>query len=373
MDASKLLEMRPDRSLLDPNFEGYKLSLESMSKLRQPLAQKPDRVVPSEDQYSFMHAHIFSMHNHLVPDPWESNAAYYVDANWVIQSIKYNTNSGTFERIRPVLNCPKSSRQIGDYNYNLSIVSEKYGLLSDGRGTLNICDTGDRVLNTEWKCIQALRPLNDDVTGFAIQDARFDIVGGHRQINCVLLHVERTDDGFKCVLDWIILEHQPDNSWTQKSVKQLSGKSLPSYCALDVKGDGLIISSDVAFRRENTDISAEDANGVTNADSTFRWTQTDDEVLIIFDIEKSAEKQDFKIVSDSQRLHVIWKHAELFDAALHDKIDAGLTTWQLVSAIPFYVTEISVQNKFTSFAKEFKSKITDKNCSIAFRKMKRYH
>lgn len=329
MDATKPLEMRPNRSLLDPNFEGYKLSLETMSKLRQQLAEKPDRVVPSEDQYSFMHAHLFSMQNHLVQDPWESNAAYYIDANWVVQSIKYNTNTGTFERIRPVLNCTKSNRQIGDYNYGLQFLSEKYSLLTDGRGTVLLIDTGDRKLNAEWKCIQTVRPLNDDVTGFSLQDARFDIVAGHRQINCVLLHIERTDDGFKCVLNWIILEHQTDNSWTSRSVKQLCGKSLPSFCALDVKGNGLIISSDVVFRRENNEISTEDANG----DSSFRWTQTDDEVLIIFNIGKAAEKQDFKIVSDVQRLHVIWKHAELFDAELYAKIDAGLTTWQLVSVL----------------------------------------
>lgn len=337
MDASKLLEMRPDRTLLDPNFDGYKLSLETMSKLRVPLAQQPDRVVPSEDQYSFIHAHLFSMHNHLVKDPWESNAAYYIDVNWVVQAIKYNANTGTFERIRPVLNCTKSNRQIGDYNYNFCFVSEKYSLISDGRGSVLLVDTGDRLLNTEWKCIQIIRPLNDDVTGFVIKDARFDIVGGNRQINCVLVHIERTDDGFKCVLDWIILEHQPDNSWTHRSVKQLSGKSLPSYCALDVKGDGIIISSDVAFRPEKNEISIEDANGVEkeNGDSTFRWTQTDDEVLITFNIEKlkSAESPDFKIVSDVQRLHVTWKHADLFDAELYDKIDAGLTTWQLVSEI----------------------------------------
>lgn len=336
MDASKLLEMRPDRSLLDPHFEGYKLSLETMSKLRLPLAQRPDRVAPSEDQYSFMHAHLFSMHNHLVADPWEPNAAYYIDANLVVQSIKYNTNTGAFERIQPVLNCTKSNRQMGDYNYDLCFVSEKYCLLSDGCGTVSLIDTGDRVLTTEWKSIHIVRPLND-VTGFAIQDARFDIIGGHRQINCCLLHIERTDDGFKCVLDWIVFEHKPDNSWTLRSVKQLSGKSLPSYCALDVKGDGLIICSDVAFRRENSGLSEElfieDANGVANGDSSFRWTQTEDEVLITFDIEKSAEKQDFKIVSDVQRLHVFWKHAEWFDAELFTKIDAGLTTWQLVSAI----------------------------------------
>uniref|UniRef100_A0A1B0GNI9 Protein-lysine N-methyltransferase n=1 Tax=Phlebotomus papatasi TaxID=29031 RepID=A0A1B0GNI9_PHLPP len=51
----KILELRPDRKLLKSNFDGYKLSLEPVAIIKEALQMMPDRVHPSEAQYSFLH------------------------------------------------------------------------------------------------------------------------------------------------------------------------------------------------------------------------------------------------------------------------------------------------------------------------------
>lgn len=43
-----------------------------------------DQVFPSEDQFSFVHMKVFSLHNHLFSDPWSENSVYFLDSSFKI-------------------------------------------------------------------------------------------------------------------------------------------------------------------------------------------------------------------------------------------------------------------------------------------------
>jgi hypothetical protein len=68
----KLLDLRPDRNLLLEDFDGYKLSLEPTPLLKHELTIKPDKV--RTNKYSFLHAQLFGLHNHLVRDNFSPNS-----------------------------------------------------------------------------------------------------------------------------------------------------------------------------------------------------------------------------------------------------------------------------------------------------------
>lgn len=363
MSSIKVLELRPDRTLLNPKFDGYKLSLEPMAKLKVPLtAGRPDRCIPNDDQYSFMHAQLFSLHNHLCADPWEPYAAYFVDVNWTVQRIKYNENNGTFDSCRSVYSCGRSGdRHPGDYNYTLQFVSEKYSVLADGRGSLHLIDTGDRsgggANSSVWKCISSTQPLgggsgddDDDANEsdrirFIIQDARFDILNEVRQINCILLHVARRVDeaiennssGFECHLDWIRLQADAKDvqKWTLSRVRTFTGSTMPAYCTLSTKCAALLVCSDSPFRAlvNGNDVVDQDMveNGCDATDHrTYSWQQVDDEIVITFVLDRiEAETEAIKVVADAQRLHVTCHHHDLLNAQLYATVDSSLTTWQL--------------------------------------------
>lgn len=67
----KLFELRPDRSLLNPDFNGYKLSLDKIPALKKEFDTSVDRVLPNNEQYSLLHAKLFGLHNHLYTDHFD--------------------------------------------------------------------------------------------------------------------------------------------------------------------------------------------------------------------------------------------------------------------------------------------------------------
>lgn len=56
------------------------------------LIAEPDVVVPSDDQYSFLHTKLFGTHNKLFTDPW-TETVYYIDVKWKIHSFDPEINS----------------------------------------------------------------------------------------------------------------------------------------------------------------------------------------------------------------------------------------------------------------------------------------
>ena len=61
-----MLDLRPDRSLLNPNFDGYKLSLDKVPSFSAALPSKLRSRAASEDQFSFLHAKLFGQSSNLI-------------------------------------------------------------------------------------------------------------------------------------------------------------------------------------------------------------------------------------------------------------------------------------------------------------------
>jgi hypothetical protein len=51
-----------------------------------------DHVLPSDDQYSFLHVKVFGLQNHLYGDPWARDDVYYVDKRWRVHKSVKNRN-----------------------------------------------------------------------------------------------------------------------------------------------------------------------------------------------------------------------------------------------------------------------------------------
>lgn len=143
----QLVDLRPNRDLLNAHFDGYKLTLQPLPKLRAALVRAPGRRHTSDDQYSYLHAQLFSTHNHLVRDAYAAGAYYYVDAAGAVHCARYAADSGRLaEHVRQVYAAPAAGieRYAGDYNATLVFVGGKCAVLADGSGGLSVLETGDR-------------------------------------------------------------------------------------------------------------------------------------------------------------------------------------------------------------------------------------
>lgn len=355
----KLVELRPNRDLLNAHFEGYKLTLQPLPKLRSALVQPPGRRHTSDDQYSYLHAQLFSTHNHLVRDPYTPGAYYYVDAAGAVHCVRYAADSGRLaEHVRPVFGAPAAGieRYAGDYNATLTFVSGKCAVLADGSGGLSVLETGDRqrqeTADETWKLLHAFRPLDDNVATdddddsevpaaaapFVLLDARLDVEGLYRRVHAVLLHiVKRPDDHtFETVLDWVLVSQQTASNWQCTRLKRLRSRCMPAYCALEARGAALLLAGDQPFVLAGLDDQQSVATVATaiDAELPFGWHQNAEDVIVRFDVPAGAQTADFRVVTERRRVCVTNTGTAgaavcLLDAELYGDIDAGLTTWLL--------------------------------------------
>lgn len=351
MSSPAIIDLLPNRLLLSPNFDGYKLSLDPIPVLKNPLTTAPKRIFTNDDQYTFLHAKLFSLHNHLFRDPWLPDSAYFLDDNRTIQNIRYESSTGKLTPIKAVHKIPKSTESKEVYNASLCFVSERHCVFSNGCGDLRIFDTSDRYRNNEWKTLFTDNALNGSQP-FIIQDARWDTIDGIPHIHCLLLSVQRNESAenekFHAIIDWVALK-KDSNEWTQQHVRQLKGNALPEYCQLEPKCKALLISADAYFEFtfdtdnpivDESEHMSVDAKSTDDTDR-FVWNQADEDVYIHFDTPRDTTKQNVKVVCDGVKLQVWLKEELLLDANLLQEVDNELTTWNLVRFI-FYLRNIFI-------------------------------
>uniref|UniRef100_A0A182SHT5 NudC domain-containing protein 1 n=1 Tax=Anopheles maculatus TaxID=74869 RepID=A0A182SHT5_9DIPT len=306
------IELAPDRKLLKTNFDGYILSLEPVPVLTADFTStnSPHRVKPNEQQYSYYHARLFGMQNHLVRDPWATGQCYYIDVTGMVQRICYDSTLGRMRPLVAVFKLPLAPTDpapdgddTGTHRYNCSLVfpSEQLCLLSDGCGTVRVLETGDRTTGREWKLQSAIRPVENNLAegvlpgGSMLLDGRFLVQDGKRLLHCVLLQIEHHAMGkSKSLLHWITLEQSAPPGWTLSVSRTLQSAGYPRYCVLDYHATGILVACDEPFRflydSENPVVIPEPKPiGVDAAEQTaweqfpFRWVQTLEEINVTFD------------------------------------------------------------------------------------------
>ena len=206
----KVVPMKRDSDLCDPNFSGYKLSLEGVAIQSSELGagEGPSHVQPGSSQYSFLHSKLYGEHNHLVADPWgRGDAVYYIGRGGGVIRLEGG-------QLRELWKGVGSSRKVeGGYNRRLLFVGEREAVVSDGEGQLFIVDTGRRGEGEgTWKTV-----FCDAVCG---RDRPFVVVGGEvgrgsTEMEVVVQYVEERgkvegvgipmdgNSGFLNVLEWI--------------------------------------------------------------------------------------------------------------------------------------------------------------------------
>ena len=337
----QLIELRPDTRLLKSNFDGYKLSLEPIPVLKQELSSKPDRVLRNDNsEYSFLHVSLFQLHNHLVSDPWLQNTTYFLDSNLTIQKVHYDTNNGKLKPVYPVFRSGKIRRELGAtgiYNCDFKFISEKYAIFSDGKGTLKLLDTGDRLKSVEWKNLFSFQPLdeNHEGGGFLILDAKFLIDNGEQQIHILLVHVHQIESKFFAILNWIVMkQNQETKEWSTFSRRTLKGKGNPCHVSFDPKCCGLVYSSnhpfDFTFDSINEVVKEEEVLTVeSQMDSVdnFTWCQDGEDITVSFKVIPGMEKENFVVNCQETCIEVTCEPEILVKSDIFSSIDTFLTTW----------------------------------------------
>ncbi|XP_030382128.1 nudC domain-containing protein 1 [Scaptodrosophila lebanonensis] len=376
-----VVDLTVDRNLLCPNFDGYKLSFDAMPVLRQDCVRFPLRLEPHMNQFSLLHVEVFAMHNLLFSDPWARNDSYYVNSAHDVVRCSYDFQHGRATPQHVVYSVERrdhgdgASQRIGDYNYSLRFISEKYCVLCDGMNTLYLLDTGNRDRADQWQLVS--RTTIDDGSnerGYVLYDARLDVVQEQKQISTVCGHVARQDPSNRSQTYTYIMQlvwgrwaqttvptGNPLNAgWEYRICEHLETQGSIYYCAFEPRAESLIICSNrelltrenrramleaaaeaaaaaVAAAAEAAETAAADANDQNEVHNqngeqaertdAYTWSQSDEDVFINFPLRPGAGRNDFNIRCTNHQIRVEYLSETLLDGTLFAEVDNELTTW----------------------------------------------
>lgn len=323
-------ELRQNRNLIKPNFDGYKLSLDNVPVISQECLVEPLHAKPSDEQFSFLHAELFSLHNHLVKDLWDEGTCYYVGVGGEIIRYKYDEIHGSPLEQEEVFRFDLSDREEGDYNVSMFFVSEVFCVICNGRDELFIVRTSERRKSRpKWKEYEKVT-IDSQYTNFILRDARLEALGDKAQINLILQNVGSAEGTYMTRLLWCTFTFSESTSSSFKISDELSGKGSVNYCAFDPKAKGIVIPchKDFTFHSQRSqEQTADETEPTKQEDATpYTWNQTDDDITVKFNCTHSKELEDYHVICREQSVLVKCKDNVMLEGNLYEKIDADLTT-----------------------------------------------
>ncbi|KMZ09360.1 nudC domain-containing protein 1 [Drosophila simulans] len=370
-----VVELKVDRNLVHSDFAGYKLTFDPVPVLRQEHEYEAHTVQSSSNQFSLLHTELFAQHNHLVADPWMRHCSYFFNNRHQLVQCNYDLQTGNALAQRVVLTVDYNDQgdeelhRPGDYNYTIVFVSERFCVICDGMTSYHLVDTGDRSRTgvQDWERITR-SPVNNNSgnRGFALFDARLDVLQERKQISLVAGHVARRDavgpdqtHVYYMDLTWARWTLSPTNKeWSYNICQRLETTGSLHYCAFEPRADSLVIASnhDVQTpeeRRAADEAAAARLNAPDDHDGqlenggppSYSWSQTDDNVLICFNVPSTASAEEFDVSGSNTT--VVVKHLDevIFTEELYARVVDDLSALKLAdNGLELSLTKAEIQN-----------------------------
>ncbi|RZC33678.1 nudC domain-containing protein 1 [Asbolus verrucosus] len=319
----KLLELRPNRSLQNSDFDGYKLSLAPIPTITEQLKVPVDRLVPDANQYSLLHAKLYALHNHLSGESGESESVYFVDKDLNVQKFCIETELNQFSSVA-VWQIPMQKERIsGDYNVSMKFASEEIAVVADGMGYLYVLDRAPRSNSDEWKII-----FSGDVAGpgqnFVISDVVYK-KSEKPELHLLLVSIRQTNpnERYSTLLHWITL--LKTNSWNQIALRELTVKGVVQYANLEHTCEAVYIVSDAGCKftldSENEICETEGPR----SEKKYTWTQSKEDVTVKFPLPSGANKNLVDIKTEVGHIQVKYEQTIILEGALYQRIDPDMT------------------------------------------------
>ncbi|KAJ8943764.1 hypothetical protein NQ318_011976 [Aromia moschata] len=331
-----LIELCPNRLLLDPNFDGYKLSLQEIRSNKLELTKQVDRILLNSNQYTLLHAKLYGLHNHLIGDPFdETGSVYFVDVDWNI--CKTYIDPFTEDLIQPITvwQIPRdSTRKVGDYNVSLKFVNKDIAVIADGTGFMHIVNTDCRNEDNIFTLLFSDKVIGND-EGFVLLDAVYKVGESQKEeLHVLLINVKQDnlEERFSSILHWISFSKSTEKCWQQEAIRQLKTVGDIQYAALQRdcisvyvvsdNGCNFILNSDNPILTENKDINTD------NAIKTYQWKQDIEEITIRFLLE-SIDKELIHVDTKPTEIDIKYNGNNLLSGELHQRVDSESTTWTI--------------------------------------------
>ena len=360
-DLSKLsaVELRPDRKLIDANFDSYKLSLNPLPSYKAHVIDGVFRVLPGEADLGYEKIRCLTLHNYLVLDPFNKIDVYYVDSIGCLR--RYHIPLET--HIEP----PKMMFSLGS-----NIVSQKKMLppsflfpsaslcvVCDGFGTTFVLDTGLRSDpgHTTWKIMYIDEDRNNpSVILHAVHRIIKHDDSNVEYLDCLFMKFREQSNkkgcdetAIKVQLEWASLSKKSeDEEFGICEVKLFHGKATPTYAALapDCTDLHLAASSPFYFKPawdseidQEIDALSDEHDAEEPKDvqkPPYRWKQNMEDVIIKVDLPPGTPSTAIAYSLSSKHLNLAIRESKdenpevILNGDLYLDADPECSSWEIV-------------------------------------------
>ncbi|KAL3990937.1 CS domain family protein [Acanthocheilonema viteae] len=343
------IDVKPDPTLLDSNFDGYKLSLDPFPIYSYPLKTPVRELQTTNIQYGFEHIKLFSDINYLTYDRHASDSGYkrfvtiLQDFHLCLITFDIQEKKFSISKNNVVIAVPPDEEEIEDrYPATISFPDSKHAFVSNGFGRLTMYITGDRRNATTWEECLSDEPLIVDgkVSSFIIIESRymenkFDVLlrsivpnnksskQGNFSNKIVWLTVIKEVEKMKIIeirsiictghTEMITLDKLPEN------LIVISTGDL-SFC------DNGVSVSDAAEREMNKEYDVETTK---LAKKRYAWSQTRTDVTAVFTCDETVSKKDVSLSLSATSIHFSVKDMILIGGILGGSVDPTSSTYTI--------------------------------------------
>ncbi|TEA24692.1 hypothetical protein DBR06_SOUSAS6310072 [Sousa chinensis] len=336
MEVAANCSLRVKRPLLDPRFEGYKLSLEPLPCYQLELDAAVAEVKLRDDQYTLEHMHAFGMYNYLHCDSWYQDSVYYVDNLGRIMNLTVMLDTA-LGKPREVFRLPTDLIAYDNrLCASMHFTSSTWVTLSDGTGRLYLIGTGERgnSASEKWEIM-----FNEELGNpFIIIHSISLLKAEEHSIATLLLRIEKEEldmkgSGFYVSLEWVTINKKSKDKKKYEITKRniLRGKSVPHYAAIEPNGNGLMIVSYKSFTFvqvcQNLEESKDEDMSEKIKEPLYYWQQTEDDLTVTISLPEDCTKEDIQIQFLPDRVNVVLKGQRFLEGNLYSSIDHESSTW----------------------------------------------
>ncbi|XP_022440288.1 nudC domain-containing protein 1 isoform X2 [Delphinapterus leucas] len=336
MEVAANCSLRVKRPLLDPRFEGYKLSLEPLPCYQLELDAAVAEVKLRDDQYTLEHMHAFGMYNYLHCDSWYQDSVYYVDSLGRIMNLTVMLDTA-LGKPREVFRLPTDLIAYDNrLCASMHFTSSTWVTLSDGTGRLYLIGTGERgnSASEKWEIM-----FNEELGNpFIIIHSISLLKAEEHSIATLLLRIEKEEldmkgSGFYVSLEWVTINKKSKDKKKYEITKRniLRGKSVPHYAAIEPNGNGLMIVSYKSFTfvqvGQNLEESKDEDMSEKIKEPLYYWQQTEDDLTVTISLPEDCTKEDIQIQFLPDHVNVVLKGQRFLEGNLYSSIDHESSTW----------------------------------------------
>nr|XP_020036423.1 nudC domain-containing protein 1 [Castor canadensis] len=336
MDVAANCSLRVKRPLLDPRFEGYKLSLEPLPCYQLELDAAVAEVKLRDDQYTLEHMHAFGMYNYLHCDSWYQDSVYYIDNLGRIMNLTVMLDTA-LGKPREVFRLPTDLTAYDNrLCSSIHFTSSSWVTLSDGTGRLYVIGTGERGNNAseKWEIM-----FNEELGNpFIIIHSISLLKSEEHSIATLLLRIEKEESdlkgsGFYVSLEWITISKKNTENERYEITKRdlLQGKSVPHYAAIEPNGSGLMIVSYKSFKfvqaEQDLENINEDMSRESKGEPLYYWQQSEDDLTVTVRLPEDSSKEDIQIQFLPDNIKIMLKGLRILEGKLYSSIDHESSTW----------------------------------------------